>query len=86
MAISIVYSSVISFSVISFFAGALLAASSTYYCVKHRKKTQTINHQVGTPSEEYHQSGPLYAEVNVKPVPVTELEMKGNIAYGPVGR
>ena len=86
MAISVVFSSVISFSVISFFAGALLAASSTYYCVKHRKKTQKINHQVGTPSDEYHQSGPLYAEVNVKPVPLTELEMKGNIAYGPVGQ
>ena len=86
MAISIVYSSVISFSVISFFAGALLAASCTYYCMKHWKKTQIINHQVGTPSEECHQSGPLYAEVNVKPVPVTELEMKGNIAYGPLGQ
>ena len=82
MAISVVLSSVISSSVISFSAGVLLAASSTYYCVKQRKRTKRSNRLVVTPSEECHQSGPLYAEV--KPVPVSMLEMKENIAYGPV--
>ena len=85
VAISVVVSSLVSFS-----AGALLAALITYCCVKKRGKSSGQSHP--SPSEG-PQPAPVYDEVvagklevkqNVAYGPVETLEMKQNPSYGPV--
>ena len=85
VAISVVVSSLVSFS-----AGALLAALLTYCCcVRRRGKSSGQPH----PSSEGPQPAPVYDEVvagklklmeNVAYGPVDTLEMKQNPSYGPV--
>ena len=86
VAISVVLSSLVSFSV-----GALLAALLTYCCCVRIKKSSGKPHL--TPSEDT-QAAPVYDEVgasmlevkeNVAYGPVDTLEMKQNPSYGPVG-
>ena len=62
---------------VSFSAGALLAALITYYCVR-REKSSGQPHL--TPSHS-HQPAPVYDEVGAG-----KLELKENIAYGPVDK
>ena len=86
VAISVVLSSLVSFSV-----GALLAALITYCCcVRRRGKSSGQPHP--SPSEG-PQPAPVYDEVvagklevkeNVAYGPVETLEMKQNPSYGPV--
>ena len=86
VAISVVLSSLVSFS-----AGALLAALITYCCcVRRRGKSSGQSHP--SPSEG-PQPAPVYDEVvagklevkqNVAYGPVETLEMKQNPSYGPV--
>ena len=76
---------------VSFSAGALLAALLTYcYCVRRGKSSG----QPHPSSSEGPQPAPLYDEVgagklelkeNVAHGPVETLEMKRNPSYGPVG-
>ena len=87
VAISVVLSSLVSFSV-----GALLAALMTYCCcVRGRKKSSGQPHHS---LSEAPQPAPLYDEVvadklevkeNIAYGPVDTLEMKQNPSYGPVG-
>ena len=87
VAISVVLSSLVSFSV-----GALLAALLTYCCcVRGRKKSSWQPHLT---SLEDTQAAPVYDEVvasklelkeNVAYGPVEKLEMTQNPSYGPVG-
>ena len=86
VAISVVISSLVSFS-----AGALLAALLTYCCcVRRRGKSSG---QPYLPPSEDPQPAPVYDEVvagqlevkeNVAYGPVETLEMKQNPSYGPV--
>ena len=85
VAISVVVSSLVSFSV-----GALLAALITCCCVRRRGKSSGQPHPS---SSEGPQHAPLYDEVvagklevkqNVAYGPVETLEMKQNPSYGPV--
>ena len=85
VAISVVISSLVSFS-----AGALLAALLTYCCVRRRAKSSGQPHPS---SSEGPQPAPVYDEVvagqlevkeNVAYCPVETLEMKQNPSYGPV--
>ena len=62
---------------VSFSAGALLTAVITYCCVR-REKSSGQPHP--TPSQS-HQPTPLYDEVGAG-----KLELKENIAYGPVDK
>ena len=71
VAISVVLSSLVSFSV-----GAVLAALLTYCCVRRRKKSSDKPHLT---SSEGAQPAPVYDEVVAG-----KLEMKENVAYGPV--
>ena len=71
VAISVVLSSLVSFSV-----GALLAALLTYCCVRRRKKSSGQPH---FPPSDDTQPSPVYDEVVAG-----KLEMKENVAYGPV--
>ena len=83
VAISVVLSSLVSFS-----AGALLAALMTYcYCVRGRGKSSGQPHL----SSEGSQPAPVYEEVRagnleMKENPSYEVgtEMKMNVAYSPV--
>ena len=87
VAISVVLSSLVSFSV-----GVLLAAFLTYCCcVRRRKKSSWRPHLT---SLEDTQPVPVYDEVvagklelkeNVAYGPVDKLEMTQNPSYGPVG-
>ena len=87
VAISIILSSLVSFSV-----GAMLAALMTYCCcVRGRGKSSEQPHLF---SSEGSQPAPVYDEVvagklelkeNVAYGPVDTLEMKQNPSYGPVG-
>ena len=86
VAISVVLSSLVSFSV-----GALLAALITYCCMRSRGKSSWQPHLT---SSEDTQPAPVYDEVvagklevkeNVAYGPVDTLEMKQNPSYGPVG-
>ena len=87
VAISVVLSSLVSFSV-----GVLLAALLTYCCcVRRRKKSSWRPHLT---SLEDPQPAPVYDEVvagklvlkeNVAYGPVDKLEMTQNPSYGPVG-
>ena len=74
----------------SFSAGALLALLVTYCCVRGRGRSSGQPH---LPSSEGTQPVPLYDEVgtgklevkeNVAYGPVDALEMKQNPSYGPV--
>ena len=86
VAISVVLSSLVSFS-----AGALLAALLTYCCcVRRRGKSSGEPHPS---SSEGPQPAPVYDEVvagklevkeNIAYGPVETLEMKQNPSYGPV--
>ena len=76
---------------VSFSAGALLAALLTYCCCVWRGKSSGQPHPS---SSEGPQPTPLYDEVgvgklklkeNVAYGPVETLEMKRNPSYGPVG-
>ena len=76
---------------VSFSAGAMLAALITYCCVRRREKSSSKPHL--TASEDL-QPAPVYDEVgsgglkvkeNVAYGPVDALEMKQNPSYGPVG-
>ena len=88
VAISVVLSSLVSFS-----AGALLAALLTYCCcVRGRKKSSGQPHLYPT---EDTQPDPMYDEVGASKLEVTEnvaygpvdaLVMKQNPSYGPVRR
>ena len=87
VAISVVLSSLVSFSV-----GALLATLLIYCCcVRRRKKSSWQPHLT---SSEDTQPTPVYDEVvagklevkeNIAYGPVDKLEMKQNPSYGPVG-
>ena len=75
---------------LSFSAGVLLAALTTYCCMRRRGKSSSKPHS--TPSEA-PQPAPVYDEVgagklelkeNVAYGPVDKLEMKQNPSYGPV--
>ena len=75
----------------SFSAGVLLAALTTYCCMRSTVKSSGKPHL--TPSED-PQPAPVYDEVgagklevkeNVAYGPVDTLEMKQNPSYGPVG-
>ena len=83
VAISVVLSSLVSFS-----AGALLAALMTYCCCVRRKKSSGEPHS--TSSEAPHPV-PVYDEVVAGKLELKEniaygpLEMKQNPSYGPVG-
>ena len=77
---------------VSFSAGAVLAALITYCCVRRRGKSSGQPHL--TPSEGA-QPAPVYDEVvpgklevkeNVAYGPADTLEMKQNPSYGPVRR
>ena len=77
---------------VSFSAGALLAALITYYCVRVRRGKSSG--QPHLPPSEGLQPAPVYDEVgagglkvkdNVAYGPVDALEMKQNPSYGPVG-
>ena len=77
--------------VVSFSVGALLAALITYCCCVRRREKNSGQPQVS--SSEDPQSAPVYDEVvagklelkeNVAYGPVDTLEMKQNPSYGPV--
>ena len=85
----------ISIFLVSFSAGALLAALITYCCVRRRGKSSGQPHL--SPSEGA-QTVPVYDEVRTGPVNELDLEqnpsyevgrgkmeMKHNPSYGPVG-
>ena len=63
---------------VSFSAGALLTALITYCCCARREKSSGHPHL--TPSHS-HQPAPVYDEVGAG-----KLELKENIAYGPVDK
>ena len=78
---------------VSFFAGALLAALITYYCVRGKEKSSG---QTALPPSESPQTAPVYAEVvrtynlEMKENPAYmfgagKVEMRQNPSYGPVG-
>ena len=67
----------VSIFLVSFCAGALLAALITYCCVRRRKKNSGQPHPS---SSEGPQPAPVYDEVGAG-----KLELKENVAYGPVG-
>ena len=86
VAISVVVSSLVSFSV-----GALLAALITYCCCVRKRGKSSGQSQVS--SSEGPQPAPVYDEVvagklevkqNVAYGPVETLELKQNPSYGPV--
>ena len=61
---------------VSFSAGAMLAALITYCCVRERGKSSGQHHL--SPTEDPHPA-PVYDEVGAG-----KLELKENVAYGPV--
>ena len=61
---------------VSFSAGVMLAALITYWCVRRRGKSSGQQH---LPPSEEPQPAPVYDEVGAG-----KLEMKENVAYGPV--
>ena len=66
----------ISTSLVSFFAGALLVVLITCYCGRRRKKN------TGQLQPSHMHPSPIYSEVEPKQLDL--LEMKENVAYGPV--
>ena len=89
VAISIILSSLVSFSV-----GAVLAALMTYCCCVRGRGRGKNSEQPHLPPSEGPQPAPVYDEVgagklkvkeNVAYGPVDTLEMKQNPSYGPVG-
>ena len=91
MAISvgaIVAVSVVLSSLVSFCAGAVLAALITYCCVRRRKSSgQPYLSPSEDPSPVYDEVVPRKLELkeNVAYGPVDTLDMKQNPSYGPVG-
>ena len=83
VAVSVVLSSLVSFS-----AGAVMAALITYCCVRRRKSSgQPYLSPSEDPSPVYDEVIPRKLELkeNVAYGPVDTLDMKQNPSYGPVG-